>query len=891
MKLSTKIILPIILISALLILLNGCTGTVPTDESPGFTPGTITGIIAAPCCSTSAEPVSETSGSPEYWCYYCQNTWNLQDGIEVVLTYGEDEVATTTTNEDGEYTFTNVDPGKNYVVTAYCPDFADNRPLVKDVALELLEGGSFDTKTTDLVSTSLGLVVDFLVLYTDWGPEDISLDAVLADRPSFPNFPKFKKLIYEVRRVLENCELNLLTDDDVQEALCLAAEEISKLDIGCAPGFTPPPGPGPTPTPGECDGNTPPSITDVTLDDTSIFNIDPALVDDIHLTAGIPYEFCVTATDTDNILPQDLIYYLTIDGVDYYSIGISNCLTITPEAEDVGEHEVFLNVYDGCNPTTWGPITVIVDCCPFGDPGLTIDIEEEKRGREISRDKEPEPIIILCLNECVTISSVTVHYAYNPPGYEEIFDLNDPRLDWTWDPEISFDPTVSRDVCLADGADPGTYTISVTYTDPCGEVSASIDVEFEDCNLTYTLTMAVSPDGSGTTDPSIGDHSYSPGITVPISAATADLCWVFDHWEGDLSGSANPTTITMDSDKTVTAVFVQLVDAYTLTVNTTGNGTVAKVPAEETYDCGEEVVLTATADLCWVFDHWEGEEIDASTTNPETVTMDSNKTVTAVFVQLVDAYTLTVNTTGNGTVAKVPAEETYDCGEEVVLTATADLCWVFDHWEGEEIEGSTNNPETVTMDSDKLVTAVFVQLVDAYTLTVNTEGEGSVAKVPDKDKYDCGEDVVLTATADLCWVFDHWEGEEIEGSTNNPETVTMDSDKLVTAVFVQESNIAPEIDSVTLEIDRSCCCGGWTWTYSGWVNAHDDDGLITKYELTGSNNPPGLNINPTTGALYGSTSSSPWSGCPPHVNVKVKVTDNGCIPKTDEDEFTIYWEY
>jgi len=250
MKLSTKIILSIILISALLILLTGCFG-VPTDESPGITtvPGTITGIIASPCCTTSAEPVSKTCCiAPEFWCFYCQNTWNLQDGIEVVLTYGEDEVATTTTNEFGEFTFTNVSPGKNYVVTAYCPDFDDNRPLVKDVALELIEGGSFDTKITDLVSTSLGLVVDFLVVYTELGPEDIILEGVIVDKPNFPNFPKFKKLVYEVRRVLENCEVNMLTDDDVQDALCRTAEEITGLDMGCAPAYTPPPPPPPTPT-------------------------------------------------------------------------------------------------------------------------------------------------------------------------------------------------------------------------------------------------------------------------------------------------------------------------------------------------------------------------------------------------------------------------------------------------------------------------------------------------------------------------------------------------------------------------------------------------------------------------------------------------------------------
>jgi len=229
------------LISALLILLTGC---VLPDESPGYTPGTITGTIAAPCCSASDALVSETCCiAPEYWCYYCKKDWNLQKGIAVILTYGENEVAATTTNDQGEFIFTNVDPGKNYVVTAYCPGYDDDRPLVKDVALELIEGGFFDTRITDIVSTSLGLVVDFLVDFTMLGPEDIVLDEVIADKPDFKKFPKFRKLIYEVVRVLEACQ-DVNTDVSLQYALCRAAEEISGLTIGCNTGYTSsPPGP------------------------------------------------------------------------------------------------------------------------------------------------------------------------------------------------------------------------------------------------------------------------------------------------------------------------------------------------------------------------------------------------------------------------------------------------------------------------------------------------------------------------------------------------------------------------------------------------------------------------------------------------------------------------
>ena len=376
MKLSTKIILPIILISALLILLAGCFG-IP-DDSPEYTPGTITGIIVAPCGNTTGESFSETSDSPEFWCYYCVEDWYLQAGVEVVLAYGEYEVATTTTDEFGVYTFTDVPPGKNYVITAYYPN--NNIPLVKDVALELIEGGSFDAKNTDIVSTSLGLVVDFLTLDIGLSPEDISLDEVIADRPDFPNFPKFEILVIEVGKVLEECG-NVDTDGNVQNALYAAAEEIS----GDAPGFTSEaeaepeggttgggtPDPDPDPDPDPCDGNVEPVITDVTLGGDYIFGPDPAQVQVKTLVVGETYDFCVYATD-DDILSQELTYSLTIDNIDdtdpsfNVTIGTNSdgfiCLSEKLSFELVGTYEVTVNVDDGCgDDTTWGPVMVVVE--------------------------------------------------------------------------------------------------------------------------------------------------------------------------------------------------------------------------------------------------------------------------------------------------------------------------------------------------------------------------------------------------------------------------------------------------------------------------------------------------------------------------------------------------
>jgi uncharacterized repeat protein (TIGR01451 family) len=73
---------------------------------------------------------------------------------------------------------------------------------------------------------------------------------------------------------------------------------------------------------------------------------------------------------------------------------------------------------------------------------------------------------------------------------------------------------------------------------------------------TYTLTAEVSPAGGGTVAPA-GTTTYDAGTLVPVSA-TANPGHRFDHWEGDLGGSTNPQSVTMTSDKLVTAVFVRL---------------------------------------------------------------------------------------------------------------------------------------------------------------------------------------------------------------------------------------------------------------------------------------------------------------------------------------------
>ncbi|WP_299628382.1 InlB B-repeat-containing protein, partial [uncultured Tenacibaculum sp.] len=270
--------------------------------------------------------------------------------------------------------------------------------------------------------------------------------------------------------------------------------------------------------------------------------------------------------------------------------------------------------------------------------------------------------------------------------------------------------------------------------------------------------------------------TYDFGTDVVLTA-TPNAGYQFDGWSGDASGTTNPLTITMDADKTVTAVFSKI--QHTLTTNAT-NGTISRnpnTPIAGTYDFGTDVVLTATPNAGYQFDGWSG---DASgTTNPLTITMDADKTVTAIFSKI--QHTLTTNAT-NGTISRnpnTPIAGTYDFGTDVVLTATPNAGYQFDGWSGDA--SGTTNPLTITMDADKTVTAVFSKI--QHTLTTNATN-GTIARnpvTPTAGTYDFGTDVVLTATPNAGYQFDGWSSDA--SGTTNPLTITMDVDKTVTAVF------------------------------------------------------------------------------------------------------------
>jgi hypothetical protein len=379
---------------------------------------------------------------------------------------------------------------------------------------------------------------------------------------------------------------------------------------------------------------------------------------------------------------------------------------------------------------------------------------------------------------------------------------------------------------------------------PCVEPSDDDDLT---PSAQYTLSTLVSPEGGGTVS---GGGTYNAGETAQVTATPAEG-YQFDHWEGDLTGNTNPGSILMNSNKTVTAVFTQIPPTqYTLTtaVSPVGGGTVS---GGGTYNAGETAQVTATPAEGYQFDHWEGDL--TGNTNPGSILMNSNKTVTAVFTQIPPTqYTLTtaVSPVGGGTVS---GGGTYNAGETAQVTATPAEGYQFDHWEG-DLTGNTN-PGSILMNSNKTVTAVFTQIPPTqYTLTtaVSPVGGGTVSG---GGTYNAGETAQVTATPAEGYQFDHWEG-DLTGNTN-PGSILMNSNKTVTAVFTQIPPTQYTLTTAVSPVGGGTVSGGGTYNAgeTAQVTATPAEGYQFDHwegDLTGNTNPGSIlmNSNKTVTAVF-----------------------------------------
>ncbi len=144
----------------------------------------------------------------------------------------------------------------------------------------------------------------------------------------------------------------------------------------------------------------------------------------------------------------------------------------------------------------------------------------------------------------------------------------------------------------------------------------------------HTLTTNVEGQGTVNGCGTSCTQVYLAGETVNLTTS-AEGIWALDNWSGDCDANGN---VTMDSDKTCTATFVE---GYTLKINIgTGKGKVKTITKECKEDCEEIVAadltttLIAEPEIEWVLDSFSG-DCDAK----GKVEMTGEKACTANFIK------------------------------------------------------------------------------------------------------------------------------------------------------------------------------------------------------------------------------------------------------------------
>ena len=295
----------------------------------------------------------------------------------------------------------------------------------------------------------------------------------------------------------------------------------------------------------------------------------------------------------------------------------------------------------------------------------------------------------------------------------------------------------------------------------------SITANFEQAEVTYyRLTVGVT--GSGSTSPTVGQHTYAAGTVVPIVATPASG-YDFVGWSGHMDTIANvnaaSTTITMNDDYSIIANFEELeITYYTLTMAVSGSGSTSPAAGQHTYAAGTVVHIIATPAGGRYFVNWTGSvgtvaNVNAAST---TLTMNGNYSVTANFAVAVP-YTLTMAVTGSGSTSPAVGQHTYTAGTPVPITATPAGSYYFSSWTAPA--GSFTNAgsatTTFTMPAQNVtVTAHFEEGPPVppgqYTLTMAVAGSGSTSPAVGQHTYTAGTPVSIVATPAGGYSFVSW---------------------------------------------------------------------------------------------------------------------------------------
>ncbi len=376
--------------------------------------------------------------------------------------------------------------------------------------------------------------------------------------------------------------------------------------------------------------------------------------------------------------------------------------------------------------------------------------------------------------------------------------------------------------------------------------------------------MSISGDGVSET----GDYTYTclEDTTVQLYAnISSDFSdeYRFDHFEvnGSNIGSSSPTSYTVKSDVTITAVFVPLWHWVILdhspdyiSANVWISPSDDVIEEGDGYLCREGAYVTLNAQATdddeerYVLDHYE---VNGSVISNPYLVSSSNVTVTAVFRDLY--HTVTIEADPPGEVAAVmPTCGPFKQGETVSFN-----WWIKDGYSyrtysitgGVTDESVTSTTCSFTMpDADVTFTAYFDRITHNVTVSVASGSDSGTAAMANTNPVPVGDTVYINVNPATGYEFSYLTINSGDSITDTSFTMP-DEDAMVRVYFVEKESYSITLNEILPSSDAA------SYSISPGPNAPDEryyEG--THITITATAN-PGYELDSIVAGTHSSSNS------------------------------------
>ncbi len=346
-------------------------------------------------------------------------------------------------------------------------------------------------------------------------------------------------------------------------------------------------------------------------------------------------------------------------------------------------------------------------------------------------------------------------------------------------PEIQTPEGEGRRYLYIDWSDRGERSHTITVSRNNMEFDAHYKLQFH-------LSTSIQPENSGSIQTDGENEWITAWKTISVTGV-ANTGYVFNEWQGDLSGKQNPTSLYMDGPKSIKAVFdvaqtavrfltdpsnqPLLIDGALYDTPVTFNWSVGETHSVEAPD-----TLSAGDSIRYVFDHWKNEGGRRQTIHVGT----ENEEWTAYF----NSYYHVTGSTSHGNLSGFgwyPLAATAAVSVDSIVQVNSSERFLFAGWTGDI--NSTQASLQFEVMGPIAMTATFVH---QYALGTRVEpfGAGQITLQPKLPWYGEGTEVIAEAVPNSGFLFQSWSG--LQSGAQNPINFAINSADSLVAHFAEE---------------------------------------------------------------------------------------------------------